>query len=100
MNNSTQWYSQLVKPSFAPPSWLFGPVWSVLYIIIFVTYGYTVYLVIKKELPQYVLIPLVLILPMYYGIDGVWYSFPISDVISAIICFYFLRKSTSKLTLS
>ena len=46
------------------------------------------------------LIPLVLILPMYYGIDGVWYSFPISDVISAIICFYFLRKSTSKLTLS
>jgi len=46
------------------------------------------------------LIPLVLILPMYSGIDGVWYSFPISDVISAIICFYFLRKSTSKLTLS
>ena len=46
------------------------------------------------------LIPLVLILPVYYGIDGVWYSFPISDVISAIICFYFLRKSTSKLTLS
>ncbi len=46
------------------------------------------------------LIPLVLILPMYYGIDGVWYSFPISDLISAIICFYFLRKSTLKLTLS
>ena len=46
------------------------------------------------------LIPLVLILPIYFGIEGVWYSFPISDIISAGICFYFLRKSTSKLTLS
>ncbi|MBM76918.1 MAG: MATE family efflux transporter [Crocinitomicaceae bacterium] len=45
------------------------------------------------------LIPLVLILPIYYGIDGVWYSFPISDVISAIICFYFLKKSIGKLKL-
>jgi putative MATE family efflux protein len=46
------------------------------------------------------LIPLVLILPMYYGIDGVWYSFPISDIISAIICFYFLRVSIKKLHLN
>ena len=46
------------------------------------------------------LIPFVLILPIYFGIEGVWYSFPISDIISAGICFYFLRKSTSKLTLN
>lgn len=46
------------------------------------------------------LIPLVLVLPMYYGINGVWYSFPISDVISAIICFYFLRVSIKKLHLN
>ena len=25
-------YGQLVQPSWAPPSWLFGPVWSVLYV--------------------------------------------------------------------
>ena len=37
------WYSQLIKPSWAPPSWLFGPVWTVLYLIIGVTFGWVFY---------------------------------------------------------
>jgi putative MATE family efflux protein len=42
------------------------------------------------------LIPLILILPTYYGVWGVWVSFPIADVLSTIVTGYFLNRAVKK----
>ncbi len=47
----------------------------------------------------FLLIPLILILPKFYGEFGVWLSFPIADVLSTIITGYFLNREVKlKLT--
>lgn len=42
------------------------------------------------------LIPLVLILPHYFGIFGVWVAFPIADVLSTIVTGIFLKKEMAE----
>ncbi len=54
------WYQALLKPTFAPPAWLFGPVWSVLYLIIAVSFGYVAKLFWEKQIPFMVLLPFIL----------------------------------------
>jgi len=51
------WYNELLKPAWAPPAFLFSPVWSVLYAIIALTFGYVFYLAWKKRLPRQVVLP-------------------------------------------
>ena len=60
MGNAYAWYSQLVKPLWAPPSWLFGPVWSLLYLLIAISYGTVFYQIYRKKLKIVTALPFVL----------------------------------------
>lgn len=42
------------------------------------------------------LIPLILILPNFYGIFGVWISFPIADVLATIVTGFFLKREIKR----
>jgi tryptophan-rich sensory protein len=58
--NAYNWYQTLIKPSWAPPSWLFGPVWTVLYAVIATTFGVVFYKVFTGKLPWIVALPFAL----------------------------------------
>jgi putative MATE family efflux protein len=44
-----------------------------------------------------VLIPMLFVLPRFFGLDGVWMSMPVSSFVSALIVAYFFRKERLKL---
>ncbi len=75
--DSYLWYSELIKPLWAPPSWIFGPVWTVLYILIVLSFGKVFWMAWKKEIPRIVALPFVLNLifnfaftPLQFGLKN------------------------------
>lgn len=44
-----------------------------------------------------VLLPLILLLPKFWGVEGVWVANPVSDMVAAVITFIFFRNELKKL---
>lgn len=53
-------YSQYIKPSWTPPSWVIGLVWPFLYVIIAVSFGTVFFSAYKKQIPRVVALPFAL----------------------------------------
>ncbi len=75
--NTYDWYMTLLKPAWAPPAWVFGPVWSVLYLIIAVTFGTVFLRFFTGALPLFVVLPFALNLifnaaftPLQFGLQS------------------------------
>lgn len=75
--NNYNWYSQVIKPNWAPPAWLFGPVWTFLYILIFISFGKVAIMFWQKQISFLILLPFVLNLifnfaftPIQFGLQN------------------------------
>lgn len=75
--NTYNWYSQLIKPTWSPPAWLFGPVWTFLYFLIALSFGKVFLMAWKKEISLIVALPFMLNLifnfaftPLQFGLKN------------------------------
>ncbi|HVV39282.1 MAG TPA: TspO/MBR family protein [Candidatus Paceibacterota bacterium] len=76
-------YRSYKKPSWAPPSWVFGPVWTVLYILIAISFGYVGYMWISGAIATVVAIPFALNLifnALFTTIQFRWHNFMLATL--------------------
>jgi len=102
------WYMNLVKPSFNPPGWLFGPVWTMLYILM----GIAVWMIWQQKKDKKIKIALNLFwlqlvlnaiwTPVFFGLENTGVALGIIIVLwlvllVTIIKFWQIKKTVAGL---
>lgn len=93
------WYAGILKPSFNPPNWIFGPVWTTLFLLM----GIALFLVWKKEAKSYAIkifgIQLVLNIlwsVLFFGLKSPGAAFV--EIIILLIAIYFTIREFNKIS--
>lgn len=64
----TTWYASLAKPSWTPPNWAFGPIWSTLYVLM----GISLFLVWREGLDKKKVQVGILVFAVQLVLNAVW----------------------------
>ncbi len=62
------WYATLIKPEFNPPNWIFGPVWTTLYILM----GISLYLIWNKYEEGKDAQPALTVVSVQWALNALW----------------------------
>lgn len=88
-----EWYQNLNKPPFNPPNWIFGPVWTTLYVMIAVA-GWRIWMIDRTSTPMKIWFAQMLFnwawSPVWFIGQMLWPAFAIIIVILTLIIAFIL----------